>query len=132
MTLVFRCERWARLFSPVSWPACLSITDILYLLLVLYNVYLDIFVIHMLGESFLHRHGENIFSCALYKSCNPLCMWLKKKRECALTTNVCTYNACRINRLIISTRWRFLFHPFSSQPRRHWVDLFFLRGWIFL
>jgi hypothetical protein len=23
-----------------------------------------------------------------------------------------------INRLIISTRWRFLFHPFSSQPCR--------------
>jgi hypothetical protein len=27
-------------------------------------------------------------------------------------------------RLIISTRWQFLFHPFSSRPRGHWVDFF--------
>jgi hypothetical protein len=34
-------------------------------------------------------------------------------------------------RIIISTRWRFLFYPFSSRPRGHWVDFSFLRGWIF-
>jgi hypothetical protein len=51
----------------MSWLAFSNCKLCVFILRTYYNVYLDIFVIHM-GKSFLRESFD-----ALYKSCNPLC-----------------------------------------------------------